>query len=234
MKKLIEKLKNYNYHDFYFQENCDKNIVKHVPNKEYYDWECNIYTYLLKNQKFPIAVPITPSKNCFIYQTNKLKPLIEVLSTIKKRNLIINELFSFVINLRSINFVHGNLHIYNVFYDREYSQFYLLNLTDSTILGYKEKPKFNQQNYSRLVQKNDVLFHDLLTIYSSLKNFFKNDAKMIKYLTEIICVFIPKTVIYEFNKEEDFMKNAHKHLNIFFNEKKKMNFINKLQEICYT
>lgn len=221
MKKLIEKLKNHTFHDFYFQIDSDKNITKHVPNNNYFNWECEIYKYLLKNQKFPIALPMTPSKNCFIYQTNKLKPLCELL-LLKNRNLILNELFSFVFNLRYSNFVHGNLHIYNIFYDTNSNQFYILNLTDSNELHSNElySPKFNQQRYSRLVEKYDISFCDLLTVYSSLKKFFKNDTVTINYLTERINVFIPNDILTEFNKEEDFMINAQKLFKSFFSKKK--------------
>lgn len=213
MKKLIEKLKVHSFHDFYFQENTDKNIIKHVPNENYTQWECQMYQYLLKNQKFPISVPITISNNCFIYQTNKLKPLCELLKNKKSKNFIINELFAFVFNLKNCNFVHGNLHIYNIFYDELYNQFYLLNLTDSNFINNNnnlQKPNFNQQVFSSLVEKNEIKYWDLLSVYSSLKIFFKNDTNTIKYITERTSVYIPNNILINYIQEEEFMINAHR------------------------
>ncbi len=212
MKKLIDKLKLHTFHDFYFQENTDKNIVKHVPNENYVRWECQMYQYLLKNQKFPIHVPITISNNCFIYQINKLKSLTEILKNKKSKNFILNELFAFVFNLKNCNFVHGNLHIYNVFYDPLDNQFYLLNLSDSNFINNNnlEIPNFNQQVFSRLVEKNEMKYCDLLSVFSSLKIFFKNDIKTINYLLERISVYIPNDILINYIKEEEFMINAHK------------------------
>jgi hypothetical protein len=212
MKNLIDKLKSHSFQDFYFQENTDKNIVKHVPNKNYIHWECQMYKYLLKNQKTPISVPITISNNCVIYQINKLKTLTEILKNKKTKNFILNELFAFVFNLKNCNFVHGNLHIYNVFYDHLYNQFYLLNLSDSNFIRKEnlEIPNFNQQVFSRLVEKNEMKYWDLLSIFSSLKIFFKNDISTINYLTERISVYIPNDTLINYIQEEEFVINAHR------------------------
>lgn len=213
MIKIIEKLKKYTIHDFYFQENSDGNIVKHVKDNTMYDWECEIYKYLLKNQKSPICVPITPSQKCFIYQTNKLKPLCEILKNKNKRNLLLNELFAFVFNLKNSNFIHGNLHLYNIFYDSVFNQFYVINLTDSFLLSNKDInfiPNFQQQTYSKFVEQNDITYWDLLSIYSSLKIFFKNDILITKYLTDRIRVYIPNDIVTEYDKEEEFVKFSQK------------------------
>jgi hypothetical protein len=212
MKKLIEKLKLHSFHEFYFQENTDKNIVKHVPNENYIRWECQMYQYLLKNQKCPIAVPITISNNCFIYQTNKLKSLTEILKNKKSKNFILNELFAFVFNLKNYNFVHGNLHIYNIFYDDLNNQFYLLNLSDSNFIRKEnlEIPYYNQQVFSRLVEKNEIKYWDLLSVFSSLKIFFKNDTSTINYIIERISVYIPNETLINYIQEEDFMINAQR------------------------
>lgn len=212
MKKIIEKIKNYNLHKFYFQLNSDGNIVKHVPNNDYFEWECNMYKYLLKNQKLPISLPITPSKDCFIYQTNTMKPLIEILSDKKKKNFILNELFSYVFNFRHCNFVHGNLHIYNIFYDNQTKQFYCLDLSDSNFIenNININPNYKQHFYSRLVEKQSKYYCDLLSIFSSLKIYFKNDQKTIDYITERILVFIPKDILTEYIIEEDLILNAQR------------------------
>ena len=211
MIELIKKIKNQVYHNFTFVKNTDGNIVKHIPNKDYYNWECEMYEYLLRHQKTPISLPMTPSKNCFIYQTNKVIPLYELLNNKKIRSLILNELFSFIFNFKYSNFIHGNLHIYNIFYEMETKQFYIIDLSNSKYYYYTDiKPKYNQHSYSNLLYSFPIEYTDLLSIYSSLIVFYKSDNNMVNYILERVSTYVPINIIEPYNKEFNFIRRQNK------------------------
>ena len=208
--------------DCYCKIDKDKNIKRICFNNDVYNHEIQIYLTLLK-YKADISTMISIHKNEIVYITNNLISLRTFLINNKSHtSLIINETFAFINKFKQYNFIHGNLHIDNIYINikNDYT-FHVIDLCNSYIMNeinemntnntnnnesnsssYKRKSFIDTFIFYSNVENNliNTYFHhsDFLSLFISLKLFFeKENPKYISYIQSIICNYIGK---YKFDE----------------------------------
>ena len=99
----------------FFNKNKNNDLVKQFADREAYRQEINTYLQFLGKNIFPLTSPF--EINSIILHTNGSMSLRSFLQNrpTPNLNLLLNELFCFVKQLKEHNFVHNNLTIDNVF-----------------------------------------------------------------------------------------------------------------------
>lgn len=176
----------------------DNNIIKEFFNKELFYWESKIYLALCERGFIPLASTMSPK---IMYYT---KNMISLRSKLTDRSChikeVLNEVFNFVNLFYKNNFIHGNLHIDNIFIDKK-GCFYIVDLTNSYLVksGLKS-PKYKRRSFINLDNFDDLSIHvkyiDFFTLYISLKSFLTN-IKYIKYLDKLITSYIKQEILHE-------------------------------------
>jgi len=164
-----------------FYRDSKNNIIKKFVNTFMYDNEINIYLYLLDKK---ITLLSTPGKLSLCYNIKDEISLHSYLDNYKPNiTFLLNELFCFINKFKSYKFVHGNLHLHNIFLNPktflQKGNFYVIDFSNSYII---------QKNYTK--NKLFVYNWDFFSLYISLKNFFKNDIKNLIYLENLIVNYI--------------------------------------------
>jgi hypothetical protein len=192
--------------DCIFEKDENKNIVKCFLNKDIYEWEVMTYLSLMDKSFIPSMEVCDLS---IVYSTRDMVSLYNYLKKNKGKNIkmLLNELYGFIKYLMKFNFIHGNLHIHNIFINQKTfnddPKFYLIDLSNSYKFKniyeypYVEEIHFtlnSTRNYWRTsfigeyANKNDdknLLYWDLFTLYISLKMYLKNDIGNLIYLENI-------------------------------------------------
>ena len=175
---------------------CDKtkkgNIRKICFNKDILVHETNMYLELLDSDLFVLT---SINENEVLYTTQNLISL----RTFLKKNpnymsLIINEVFAFVKSFKKYNFIHGNLHIDNIYIDIKGTyKFHVIDLCNSYILGNKKEDekqffKYRRKSYLDLHEYSNlqILYLDFISLYISLSLFYENNKKNIEYINSVI------------------------------------------------
>jgi hypothetical protein len=146
-----------------------------------YNHEINIYLYLLDKN---ITLLSTPHKLSLCYNIKDEISLHSYLDNYKPNiTFLLNELFCFINKFKSYKFVHGNLHLHNIFLNPKTflrkGNFYVIDFSNSYIIQKKYyKDKLFVENW------------DFFSLYISLKNFFKNNIKNLIYLENLILNYI--------------------------------------------
>ena len=177
----------------FYNINTDKNLSKICFDKNIYIKESHIYLQLLKKQETnsPMISTLMSTKSFndiyeIIYITHDLISLRQyLLQHQTKMILILNEVYSFVSIFNKYDFIHGNLHIDNIFLspkDYIYLEFSIIDLSSSS---FSNKDSSLSLNY-----------WDYYTLYLSLKIFIENNVKeatshkYIEYIINIIKNYI--------------------------------------------
>lgn len=179
----------------------DNNITKDFLNNELFYWECNIYLALCEKGFVPLASTIYPTM--MIYYT---KDMISLRSKLIDRNCnvkeILNEVFNFANLFYKNNFIHGNLHIDNIFIDK-CGSFYIIDFTNSYLIKSSfNKPKYKRRSFINSIDSIDnikkihVKYIDSFTLYISLKSFLTS-IKYIRYIDNLINNYIKEDILYE-------------------------------------
>jgi hypothetical protein len=176
----------------FFDKNDFNNIIKYFTNDENYEWEIKVYSYLL-HKNITLLSSSRDKKIC--YQTGGTVCLFDFLKK-GDDNLLLNEMFSFVNNFSKIGFVHGNMHICNIFVDIKTLRFYIIDFSNSYIID-------QVPDYKRISCSHDFLLSwDMYNLYVSLKDFYKNEYKgklcvqsKLDYLENIISIYIKSDVL---------------------------------------
>lgn len=166
-----------------FYRNSRNNIIKKFKNSFEYNHEICIYLYLLDKN---ITLLSTPDNLSLRYNiTNEISLYTYLINYTHNIKFILNELFCFINTFKYYKFLHGNLHIHNIFLNPlQTSHFYVIDFTNSKI--------FNKPNYTQK-SKNIIIYNwDFFTLYISLKMFFKNNIKILIYLDNLIQTYINK------------------------------------------
>ena len=179
----------------------DNNITKDFLNNELFYWECNIYLALCEKGFVPLASTIYPTM--MIYYT---KDMISLRSKLIDKNCnikeILNEVFNFANLFYKNNFIHGNLHIDNIFIDK-CGSFYIIDFTNSYLIKSSfNKPKYKRRSFINSIDSIDniekihVKYIDFFTLYISLKSFLTS-IKYIRYIDNLINNYIKEDILYE-------------------------------------
>jgi hypothetical protein len=125
-----------------------------------------------------------------LYKTQDMIPLKVFLSkNIKMYSCIINELISFIRTFKKIGFVHGNLHISNIYVDTssQFYKFYIIDFANSYIENF-DMPSCKRNSYVNKVIPLE--YCDMTTLYHSLTHHLailglKSNEKILSYTTSL-------------------------------------------------
>jgi hypothetical protein len=178
-----------------FDKNNTDNIVKHCRSKSIYEWETVVYLYLLDKK---ISTLVTGGEHYQItYDTNDKVSLYTHLKNNKNNTkIILNELFGFVSKFRQYNFLHGNLHVHNIFIDPQRYTFYVIDFSNSFLLDDTHQKTPNYQRSSFIGEMDNKItsmlfeYWDIFTLYVSVKLLLKDNLQGINYLETIITNYI--------------------------------------------
>lgn len=99
---------------------------------------------------------------------------------------MINELLSFINTFKKAKFIHKNLIIDNILYNKEYKKFMILNLDDS---------KIKKENLNEFEQ-----YFDMFSLYFSFyKKYSIKDNNKILYFQTVLLKYIPLNDICNFH-----------------------------------
>lgn len=179
--KECELIHKFSLNKSIFYRDSQNNIIKTFVNNFMYKNEIDIYLYLLDKN---ITLLSTPNKLSLCYNIKYEISLYSYLDNYKSNiTFLLNELFCFINRFKSYKFVHGNLHLHNIFLNPktfvQKGKFYVIDFSNSYII---------QKKYTK--DKLFVYNWDFFSLYISLKNFFKNDIKNLIYLENLILNYI--------------------------------------------
>jgi hypothetical protein len=184
------------------------NIIRLFDNNELYKWETKIYLKLVNSEIVPLIN--TNKESNIIYILNEyvsLRRFLKEKENYNNTNLILNELYSFINTFKKYNFVHGNLHIDNIFIkqnmnDKIKYDFKVIDYVNSYIKN--ERLSFYRTSFigEYDVKNNEFLnYWDFFTIYISLNRFYKNKANILYNLHNIVESYIPINIFNNMLKE---------------------------------
>jgi RIO-like serine/threonine protein kinase len=161
----------------FYEKDKNDNIEKYFINENMFNWEVKVYLYLIDKNIVSLA---SSEKQKIIYSTNDKIPLFTILKNDDKNaKNILNNLFSFINKFKKIDFIHGNLHLYNIFVDKE-NMFTLIDFSYSSFKGICTN--LFHEKYNNF-DKNLI---DFYTLYIELKEFYIKDTKMLVYLENLL------------------------------------------------
>jgi len=184
------------------EKDPDNNIVKYFVSRNVFKWESFIYLKFVTLDIFPLT---TSCNGKFVHYTSNMKSFRNILKNAgKKYSYIFNELFSFLNNMKSLHFLHGNLHIDNIFVEKhpklkfaviDFSNSFLLCSSKMTSPSYK-RTSFMKE-YESDVKWKYIVYWDFITIYISIKLFMIKDITALTALEIAIQTYVPKPILSE-------------------------------------
>jgi hypothetical protein len=191
--------------------NCyikDDNIVRIFNSVNLLNWEIGVYLYLVDYKLCPL-IDVKNSEIVYI-----LDDYVSVRNYLKSKNkkketitLLLNELFSFINTFKKYEYIHGNLHIDNIFIKKktypfkfviiDYSNSYIFNIKDDLNL---KKTSFLAEYDKKEININFLKYWDFLTMYASLIKLYKKNINYLFIVQELINIWIPNNILNEFQE----------------------------------
>jgi hypothetical protein len=196
-----------------YDKDDEKKIFKHFSNNntQVLEWENVVYLYLLDKN---ITAPVTIRNNHIQYDTSNKISVYEYLTSKKKYNtkLLLNELFGFISKFREFNYLHGNLHIYNIFVNKDTLKFCVIDFSNSFLIDKITTPtltpKYQRTSYlgEMDIKITSIFFEywDFFTLYISLKNIITDS-----YLENLIRYYVKQDVLQRFQDEYEKYKKTN-------------------------
>lgn len=194
----------------YCEKDNDKNISKYFIDKDIYDWEIEVYMKLL-NKNITPEIKINGEKYITYIVSDKISLYNFLLKNKKYTKFVLNELYSFVKKFNKYNFLHGNLHLHNIFIDPDKflskGRFYIIDFSNSYIFKTNRKgvtscPRYSRTSfmgeYGKKTSDEFYIYWDFFTLYVSLKMFLKNDLEDLVYLENLIQNYMSEDIIKRF------------------------------------
>lgn len=207
-----------NFQNCYY-EKCDKkNIIKRCSNFAVLEWESVVYLYLVDKRIAPL---MNFKENNLYYETSDKISLYEY---IRGKNphikFLLNELFGFVSKFRNYNFLHGNLHVHNIFINPDSfirkGHFYVIDYSNSFLLDKSSNcnsPKYQRSSFIGEMDKKitSIFFQywDFFTLYTSLKLLLKSNLAETSYLDDLIKNYVNKDILTRFIQEYKSYNNSN-------------------------
>jgi hypothetical protein len=189
---------NYNGGACYPDKNGD--LVREYKHEDtrMFKWECHVYTRLRNEGIFPPAKSV-PNK--IIYLVNDHQKLRSLLRKTKSKDLepFISELFAFVVQFGNLGFVHGNLHVDNIFVNAQ-GKYRAIDLVNSYL--YDKQSTYTRSSF--LGEWGDAHLSsewDLFTLYISLKQYFDDSPKKLFIVNQAISKHIPIDVLHSLMRQ---------------------------------
>jgi len=189
------------------------NILRIFYNYDLYKWEIEVYLKLLDSKIIPL---ITSYKYEISYVLKGFVSLRTFFNKKENKNnekitLILNELYSFINTFKKYNFVHGNLHIDNIYIKKIENnckityEFKVIDYVNSYISNIKRKETYTRTSFlgEYLIKEDDnfLKYWDFFTVYISLKTFFKNKVSCLYQLQKTVEEYIPNNTFNIMLKE---------------------------------
>lgn len=194
----------------YCEKDNDNNISKYFIDEEIFNWEIEVYTKLL-NRKITPQIEINVDKYLTYIVCDKVSIYNFLLKNKIYTKFVLNELYSFVKKFNKYNFLHGNLHLHNIYIDPNKflskGRFYIIDFSNSYIFktnrkGVTSYPRYSRTSfigeYDKKISQEFYIYWDFFTLYISLKMFLKNDLENLVYLENLIQNYIPEYIIKNF------------------------------------
>jgi hypothetical protein len=225
-KKISEKrdsecamLSNLCFQKCNYVKDHSNNLIKHCD-EEVLRWEMVVYLYLIDKNITPF---IHVKKDVIKYETFDKISVYEYLKTYVKKNFcfkyLLNELFGFICKFREYNFLHGNLHIHNIFINKDQfirkGDFYVIDYSNSFLMDKNITSKLPEYQRSSYLQETDLKiqsiffeYWDFFTLYISLlPHIHCKDNK--KYLNDLIKTYIKQDNLNRFLSEYEKYKETN-------------------------
>lgn len=181
---------------------CDRdhenNITKFFNSNEVYQWESNVYVSYIDKNIFPLVSPKGKQLTYFVKDMVSLRTFLKT----GKPNMsyTLNELFSYIRSFRNYKFLHGNLHIDNIFLNPKTfdmrAHFFVIDYANSYVLKRHSSPNYKRTSFigefEDKTRDTNFLYWDFLTLYVSLKCFFKEFPPHLLLLDNLISTYINK------------------------------------------
>lgn len=203
-------LNKYCLQNCYCEKDNANNISKYFIDKEIFNWEIEVYTKLL-NKKITLEIEINADKYLTYIISDKVSIYNFLLKNKTYTKFVLNELYSFVKKFNTYNFLHGNLHLHNIYIDPDKflskGRFYIIDFSNSYIFKTNRKgvtscPRYSRTSfigeYDKKLSQEFYIYWDFFTLYVSLKMFLKNDLENLVYLEHLIQNYIPEDIIKRF------------------------------------
>lgn len=194
----------------YCERDVNGNITKYFIDKDIFSWEMEIYSNLLNKKIIPdIKVE---GESCLTYNvSDKISMYNYLIQNKSYTKVILNELYSFVKKFNRYNFLHGNLHLHNIFVNPDEflskGKIYIIDFSNSYLFktnrkGVTSYPRYNRTSfmgeYDKKINNEFFIYWDFFTLYISLKMFFKADLEHLVYLENLIQNYMSETMIEKF------------------------------------
>ena len=203
-------LNKYCLQQCYCEKDINNNITKYFIDKDIYEWEVQVYSKLL-NKKITPEIKNQRDKYITYVISDKISIYNFLLKNKQYTKFVLNELYSFVKKFNKYNFLHGNLHLHNIFIDPNNflskGRFYIIDFSNSYIFktnrrGVTSCPKYNRTSfigeYDKKASDEFFIYWDFFTLYVSLKMFLKNDFENLVYLERLIQNYMSEEIVKRF------------------------------------
>lgn len=179
---------------------CEKlngDIIRKYQNRSLFLWETELYKRFLDYNIFPC---ISATKDTITYKVKGMVSLRIYLNNLTNKNttLFLNELFSFIKTFKKVGFVHGNLNIDNIFISQQSKlHFFVIDYTNSYNLKRQSMPSYSRTSFigeyeDKTLKCNQWLYWDILTVYISIKQYYKEQNKKTRILEYVVETFISR------------------------------------------
>ncbi|NBP00265.1 MAG: hypothetical protein EBU90_09105 [Proteobacteria bacterium] len=178
----------------------DGNIFKLCTSEDVFNWEVAVYLDMLEANIFPY---VSTAGKLLTYST---KSLVSVRTFLQQQPRIsfavfLHELCSFVNSFRKYRFLHGNLHVDNIFVHptkfHTAPRFFVIDYANSFIL--KKRHSFPIYTRTSFMEEYDVKLNfsaftdwDFITLYVSLKQLFFQQGERLSVIDNVIISYIKK------------------------------------------
>jgi hypothetical protein len=187
------------------KKDIENNICKHFVSDEVLNWELKVYQTL---KKYNITPKLDITKSIGLQVTYNTNHLTSLRNYIKKQkinySLFFNELFSFINSFKTFKFVHGNLHIDNVFVSQcKYSgiKYYIIDYSNAFLFNTKIAPKYKRSSYigeyNYKILTYNLIYWDFFTMYISLHEVIGNNDLIKDILVNVVRTYVKTEKLLE-------------------------------------
>lgn len=211
MMKSIQLIDKNNVHLSECVIDSNGNICKRYIEEGSFWWESTVYLSLVDHDIFPL---MTAGDMKVTYYVEGLLPLRLFLKENSDRYMIIlYELFQFVKGLMKLQFIHGNLHIDNIYVGMHKGRydFRLVDLSNAYIPDHEPKSPFYRSSFLGEFDGKDnhafFRFWDFFTLVTSLRCEYANDSTKTIVINKILSLVVDVSF---FDELQEVLSPKHK------------------------
>lgn len=199
----------------------EKNIIKFFNSDDVYKWESNVYVSYLDKNIFPLVTPKEKQLTYIVKDMVSLRTYLE--SGRPNMSYTLNELFSYIRTFSSYKFLHGNLHIDNIFLSPKTfgkrANFFVIDYANSYVLKRHSCPSYKRTSFigefESKIKHSNIIFWDFVTVYVSLKCYFKDFPQHVLLLENIVSTYVTPEKLQELLKQCEsscINESEHRHM----------------------